>query len=70
MTPLRILIADDHYVVRAGLRTLLESRKGWEVCAEAADGRDAVDKATKHKPDIVILDIGMPLLNGDRKSVV
>jgi len=64
MTPLSILIADDHAVVRAGLRTLLESRPRWQVCAEAADGRDAVEKATKHKPQIAILDIGMPLLNG------
>lgn len=64
MPTLRILIADDHSVVRAGLRTLLESRSGWEVCAEAADGRDAVDKAAKLKPDVAILDIGMPLLNG------
>jgi len=61
---LRILIADDHSVVRAGLRALLESRSGWEVCAEASDGRDAVDKATKLKPDVAVLDIGMPLLNG------
>ena len=64
MTPLSILIADDHAVVRAGLRTLLESRASWEICAEAADGRDAVEKAGKHKPRIAILDIGMPLLNG------
>src|SRR6267143_6509961 len=64
MTPLSILIADDHAVVRAGLRTLLESRSRWQVCAEAADGRDAVEKAAKHKPHIAILDIGMPLLNG------
>jgi len=64
MTPLSILIADDHAVVRAGLRTLLESRSHWQVCAEAADGRDAVEKAAKHRPHIAILDIGMPLLNG------
>jgi DNA-binding NarL/FixJ family response regulator len=64
MPALRILIADDHSVVRAGLRALLESRSGWEVVAEASDGRDAVDKATKLKPDVAILDIGMPLLNG------
>jgi len=64
MTALRILIADDHSVVRAGLRTLLESRAGWEICAEACDGREAVEKATKFKPDIAVLDIGMPLLNG------
>lgn len=64
MPALRILVADDHDVVRAGLRTLLESRQGWEVCAEAANGRDAVDKARDSKPDIAVLDIGMPLLNG------
>jgi DNA-binding NarL/FixJ family response regulator len=64
MPALRILIADDHAVVRAGLRTLLESRDNWQVCAEASDGRDAVEKAAKHKPEIAILDIGMPLLNG------
>jgi DNA-binding NarL/FixJ family response regulator len=64
MNAVRILIADDHAVVRAGLRTLLESRPGWEVCGEAADGRDAVEKAGKLKPDVAVLDIGMPLLNG------
>jgi DNA-binding NarL/FixJ family response regulator len=64
MPPLRILIADDHAVVRAGLRTLLESREGWQVCAEASDGRDAVAKAAKHQPNVAILDIGMPLMNG------
>jgi len=64
MSALRILIADDHAVVRKGLRTLLESRPGWEVCAEATDGRDAVEKALKLKPDVAVLDIGMPLLNG------
>ena len=64
MHPLRILIADDHAVVRAGLRALLESRSGWEVVAEASDGREAVDKASKLKPDVAVLDIGMPLLNG------
>ena len=64
MTVLRILIADDHSVVRAGLRSLLESHPGWEVCAEAADGREAVEKAAKLKPHVAVLDIGMPLLNG------
>jgi len=64
MPVLRILIADDHAVVRAGLRTLLESRTDWAVCAESSDGRDAVDKAAKLKPDVAVLDIGMPLLNG------
>lgn len=64
MPPLRILVADDHDVVRTGLRTLLESRKGWQVCAEATNGRDAVEKARESKPDVAVLDIGMPLLNG------
>jgi DNA-binding NarL/FixJ family response regulator len=61
---LRILIADDHEVARRGIRSLLESRPGWEVCAEAKDGRDAVGMATKTKPNLVLLDIGMPNLNG------
>ena len=62
--PLRILVADDHHVVRAGLRTLLETKRGWQVCAQAANGREAVEKAGKLKPDVAVLDIGMPLLNG------
>ena len=61
---LRILIADDHEVARRGIRSLLESHPGWEVCAEAKDGRDAVELATSTKPDLVLLDIGMPNLNG------
>ncbi len=64
MIQLDILIADDHSVVRAGLRILIESRTRWKVCAEAVNGRDAVEKAAKLKPHIAILDIGMPLLNG------
>jgi DNA-binding NarL/FixJ family response regulator len=64
MSVLRILIADDHAVVRTGLRTLLESHAGWEVCGEAADGREAIEKAGKLKPDVAVIDIGMPLLNG------
>ena len=62
--PLRILVADDHHVVRTGLRTLLETKNGWQVCAEAANGREAVKKAAELEPDVAILDIGMPLLNG------
>ena len=62
--PLRILVADDHHVVRTGLRALLESNAGWEVCAEASNGREAVEKAAELKPDVAVLDIGMPLLNG------
>jgi DNA-binding NarL/FixJ family response regulator len=61
---LRILIADDHEVVRRGLSALLQSQEGWEVCGEASDGREAVEKAKQLKPDFVILDIGMPNLNG------
>lgn len=61
---IRILIADDHEVVRQGLRALLQGHAGWEICGEALDGRDAVDKAAQLKPDLVILDIGMPNLNG------
>ena len=60
----RILVADDHHVVRTGLRSLLESRNGWQVCAEAANGREAVEKSAELKPDVAVLDIGMPLLNG------
>lgn len=60
----RILIADDHEVARRGIRALLESHAGWEVCAEAKDGRDAVELAASTKPHIVLLDIGMPNLNG------
>ena len=64
MGGLRILIADDHEVARQGIRALLESHPGWEVCAEAKDGREAVELATNSKPDIALLDIGMPNLNG------
>jgi len=61
---LRILIADDHEVVRRGLCTLLRAREGWEICGEATDGREAVEMAKQLQPDVVILDIGMPNLNG------
>ncbi|HVO60049.1 MAG TPA: response regulator transcription factor [Terriglobales bacterium] len=64
MPNLRILIADDHEIVRQGLRSLLQSRPGWEVCGEASDGWEAVNKATELHPDIVALDVGMPNLNG------
>ena len=61
---LRILIADDHDIVRKGLKTLVASRSGWVICAEAGTGRDAVALAVKHRPDIVIMDLSMPELNG------
>ena len=64
MTPLRIVIADDHAVVRRGVRALLESQPGWEVAGEATTGREAVELARRLQPDIVVLDLSMPELNG------
>ena len=61
---LRIMLADDHDLTRAGLRYLLEKRKDWSVCGEASSGRAAVDLAEKLKPDVAILDMSMPELNG------
>lgn len=61
---LRILIADDHELARRGIRAVLESHPGWEVCAEARDGRETVELAASLLPDVVLLDIGMPNLNG------
>ena len=60
----RILLADDHELVRRGLRTLLESHPGWEVCGEASDGRTAVEMTRRLQPDIVVMDVSMPELNG------
>jgi DNA-binding NarL/FixJ family response regulator len=61
---MRILLADDHDIMRRGLRHLLTSRPGWEVCAEARNGREAVELAEQLKPDVVVMDIAMPELNG------
>jgi len=61
---LRILIADDHELARRGIRAVLDGHADWEVCAEAKDGREAVELAAREKPDVVLLDIGMPNLNG------
>lgn len=61
---LRILIADDHEVARRGIRAVLESHPGWEVCGEAKDGRETVELASRLNPDVILLDIGMPNLNG------
>jgi DNA-binding NarL/FixJ family response regulator len=60
----RILIADDHDVVRAGLRALIETRQGWEVVAEARDGQEALHAAAETRPDIMIIDYSMPVMNG------
>jgi DNA-binding NarL/FixJ family response regulator len=64
MNKLRILVADDHEIVRHGLVALVKSHPGWEICAEADNGRQAVELARDLKPDVAILDIGMPTLNG------
>jgi DNA-binding NarL/FixJ family response regulator len=64
MKPTRILIADDHEVVRRGIRSIAQSHSNLEVCGEASDGRQAVKMTAELKPDIVIIDIGMPQLNG------
>jgi DNA-binding NarL/FixJ family response regulator len=64
MKSVSILIADDHAVVRHGLRVLLETQQGWTICGEAQNGREAIQKAEQLQPDVVILDISMPELNG------
>jgi DNA-binding NarL/FixJ family response regulator len=64
MKRLRILVADDHELVRRGIRELLGARRGWRVVAEAVNGREAVEKASELKPDVAILDISMPELDG------
>lgn len=64
MADLRILLGDDHTVLRQGLRRILEDRPGWQVIAEAGNGRDVVRDAIELKPDVAVLDIAMPLLNG------
>lgn len=61
---MRILLADDHEAVRLGMRSLLESQDGWKVCAEADNGHAAIEKTKAVRPDLVILDILMPGLNG------
>jgi DNA-binding NarL/FixJ family response regulator len=60
----RILIADDHEVVRQGIRRLLEARPGWEICGEAKNGREAIQLAEALNPDVIVLDVSMPVLGG------
>jgi DNA-binding NarL/FixJ family response regulator len=64
MAKLRILLGDDHTLLRQGLRKILQERPDWDVVAEAGDGREAVRQALAVQPDVAILDIGMPLMNG------
>lgn len=64
MAQIRILLADDHTIIRSGLRLLLEQQSDFKVVAEASDGREAVELVSRHKPEVAILDIGMPELNG------
>jgi DNA-binding NarL/FixJ family response regulator len=60
----RVLVADDHEVMRLGIRNLLELRPGWSVCAEANNGQEAVEKTLQYRPDVIIMDITMPVMNG------
>jgi DNA-binding NarL/FixJ family response regulator len=60
----RILVADDHEVMRLGIRNLLEVRPDWRVCAEASNGKEAVDRTIECHPDVIILDVAMPTMNG------
>ena len=64
MEALRVLVADDHEIVRRGLCSLIKEHPGWEVAAEAADGREAVEKTRELKPDVTVMDISMPAMNG------
>jgi two-component system, NarL family, nitrate/nitrite response regulator NarL len=62
--PLRLLIADDHEIVRVGVRTLLKDKHEWEICGDAENGREAIAKVWDLSPDVVILDLSMPVMNG------
>ena len=64
MNPSRLLIVDDHEIFRRGLRALLEPSSDWEICGEAVDGLDAVEQCKSLRPDVVVLDVSMPRLNG------
>jgi DNA-binding NarL/FixJ family response regulator len=60
----RILVADDHEVMRLGVRNLLEAQSGWSICAEARNGEEAIEMTQESRPDVIILDIAMPVMNG------
>ena len=60
----RVLVADDHEVMRLGIRNLLEVQPGWSVCAEANNGQEALEKTIQYHPDVIIMDITMPVMNG------
>jgi DNA-binding NarL/FixJ family response regulator len=62
--PLRILVVDDHAVVRRGVRSLIESHEGWQVCGEAITGREAIEQSRRLRPDVVVMDLSLPELNG------
>jgi DNA-binding NarL/FixJ family response regulator len=64
MAPAQILIADDHPLMRRGIKALLEMHPNWKVCAEAEDGQQALRKATETNPDVIILDLAMPVMDG------
>src|SRR5258708_39835322 len=64
MGSLRILIVDDYETVRRGVRSLVSSRRGWVVCGEAGDGLEAVEKAKSLRPDVVLMDVSMPRMDG------
>jgi DNA-binding NarL/FixJ family response regulator len=60
----RVLVVDDHEVMRLGIRNLLEIQSGWSVCAEANNGQEAVEKSLQFHPDVIIMDLTMPVMNG------
>jgi PAS domain S-box-containing protein len=70
MKPLRVLIVDDHEVIRRGLRSLLSSRPEWEICGEAADGRAAIERAKALRPDVILMDVSMPEMGGTESATI